>query len=112
MILLQETASEQDVKFIGRELYSGSGYVHITDELLNTTTEYNSVTFFIDRHYTTFSLAMPVLKEDRKFVIVAGYGATELYRGNIFVTNQSNYSINNGLFTERSTTNQFIVLDE
>ena len=97
MIILQETASAQTIKVVARELYEGVGYVHITDEMLNTTTEHNSVNFLSDRFYTTCSVAMSELKNDRHFVIKMGYGGTEIYKGKIFVTSQTNYSINNTL---------------
>lgn len=111
MIYLQESASAQTVTFIGRSLQTGTATVVFTDELLNSTTT-DTVTLFTDRYFTYFIQAIPELKEDRNYMMVVTHNSVEIFNGKIFVTNQTpiDYSINNGAYTERSTTNDFIVL--
>ena len=110
MIKLQESASAQTVKFISRSLVTGAGKVYFIDEETKTRYEYD-VTYVTDVNHTTFSKAMPDLKEDKNYLFIAEQTDVELYRGNVFVTNLSDYSINNGAFEERETVNDFIVYE-
>lgn len=112
MIYLQESASAQTVKFVGRSLETGSATVVFTDEQQNSTIT-DTVTLQTDRYYTFFSQAIPELKEDRFYMMTVTHNTVELFKGKVFVTNQtpSEYSITNGLFEERNTTNEFILLD-
>lgn len=112
-MVLQESGSNQTVKFIGRSLFTGSGSVVFTDETTNETHTYTP-TMITDRHYTYFEETMGDLVEDHNYLMVVSGGGNELYRTNVFVTNQSidSYSINNGAYTERSSTNEFVVLDD
>ena len=114
MIVLQETVSSQTIKFIPRELFAGSVDVVLRDKQLNTTTTYNMTTT-VDRYYIESS-GVFTLKEDRGyFMQVFKTGgqtlANLLFRSEVFVTNQvlANYSINAGDFTERETTNDYVV---
>jgi len=112
MIILQESASSQTVKFLARSLSTGAATVVFTDEGENTTIT-DSVTLFTDRHYTYFDKAIPELQENRYYMFTVTVSGTEIFFGKIFVTNQtvSEYSINNGVYTERSTTNEFTFAD-
>ena len=108
MIRLQETGDTQTVKFIPRTSSAGSGTAYFIDQTSGTEYSY-AVTITADRHYNQFVVAMSDLVEDHYYdVVIHDSGASEIYRGLAFVTNQSTYDINNGVFTERSTTNDFI----
>lgn len=111
MTYLQESASAQEVKFIARSLQTGAATVVFTDELLNTAIT-DSVTLSTDRYYTLFSQAIPELKEEHSYMMVVTHNSVDIFKGKVFVTNQTplDYSINDGMYTERSTTNDFIII--
>jgi hypothetical protein len=104
MIYLQESASAQTVKFIARSLETGSASISVYDEQKKVSTAY-AVTLQTDRYYTFFSLAIPVLKENRFYTISVSYSDSEIFRGKIFVTNQTveDYSVNDMSYTSRSS---------
>ena len=108
MIYLQETASAQTVKFLARSLSTGTATSVFLDETEGTTTT-DTVSLLSDRYYTYFSQAIPELQEDRHYILTVTASSIEIFRGKVFVTNQTviDYSINNGVYTERSTTNEF-----
>ena len=110
MIIVQDTDSAQEVKFIPRELYSGVGVATFTDKTTKEVFTY-SVDLLIDRYYVYFSEAMTDLLEDHSYEVIITDGTNEIYRALAFCTNQSGYSINNGQFTERTTTNDYIILE-
>lgn len=113
MIYLQDTDNPQEVKFIARSLETGSATVTFTDEQQNTTIT-DTVTLQTDRYYTCFSQAIPELKDDRFYMMVVTYSGSEIYRSKVFVTNQTvaSYSINDGKYEERETTNAYKLLDD
>ena len=112
MIILTETASSQTVKFLARSLSTGTATSTFLDEGEGTSTT-DSVTLFTDRYYTFFDQAIPELQEDRHYMLTVTASSVEIFRGKVFVTNQTiaDYSINNGVYTERSTTNEFTFAD-
>ena len=110
MILLQETGSAQLVQFIGRSEATGAAKAYFTNEETNTTYTYD-VTLSTSTNYTQFTEVLGDLLEDKNYFLIVEQSNTELYRGNVFVTNQSGYSINNGEFLERTTTNDFLVYE-
>ena len=113
MIILEESNSSQTIKFIPREYTSGTTYtIIIKDELKNTEAFNDTTTSFtlVDYYYSysnTFSL-----KEDSTYTLEIKDGSNVVYRDKIYCTNQtvSTYSINNNVYTERSSDNEFIVL--
>ena len=110
MIILIEDAGAQTVKFIARSLETGAATAVFTDEQENTDYSY-SVTLQTDRYYTYFSKALPDLVDDRHYMLSVTYGATEIFRGKVFCTDQTpaSYTINNSQFTQRTTTNEYIL---
>lgn len=110
MIILQNTDSNQTVTFIGRELYAGAGYANFTDEQSNETHQYVvTLATSADGYHTEFTRAMTDLLDDRRYRVEIGYSSTEIFRGLARITNQTvaGYSINNGIYTERETTNEY-----
>ena len=113
MIILEESNSSQTFNFIPREYTSGTNYtIIIKDELKNTEAFNDTSTSFtaVDYYYSysnTFSL-----KEDNTYTLEIKDGSKVVYRDKIYCTNQtvSSYSINNSVYTERTSDNEFIVL--
>lgn len=113
MIVLQESASSQTFNFIPREYTSGTTYtIIIKDETKNTEAFNDTATSFtaVDYYYSysnTFSL-----KENRMYTLQIKNGSSVVYRDKIFCTNQtvSDYSVNDSVYTEKTTDNDFILI--
>jgi len=111
MIILTSSASAQQIKFIPREYTADS--IVITDQDTNKPVTYSGLTFATDRYYlqgnVTFS---PVLKKGTFYTISVLNGTSVVYKDNIFCTDQtiSTYSINDGVYTKHTTTNEYVVL--
>jgi|TARA_R110000772_G_scaffold13275_1_gene39591 hypothetical protein len=111
MIILTTSANAQLLKFIPREYLANS--IVITDQDTNTPVTYSGLTFTTNSYYlqgnVTFS---PLLVEGRFYTLKVFNGTSVVYRDMIFCTDQvvSTYSINDGVFTEHVTTNEYVVI--
>tara|TARA_R100000541_G_scaffold16016_2_gene25568 strand:+ start:5356 stop:5691 length:336 start_codon:yes stop_codon:yes gene_type:complete len=111
MIILTTSASAQQLKFIPRE-YTASSII-ITDQDTNTPVTYSGLTFATSSYYlqgnVTFS---PLLVEGRFYTLEVLNGTSVVYKDMIFCTDQiiSAYSINDGVYTEHATTNEYVVI--
>lgn len=110
MIVVLDSDTAQEVKFIPRELYEGTGFANFKDKTTKETFTY-AVQLLIDRYYNYFSFAMTDLVEGHTYDVSIGYGSTTTYKGFALCTNQSTYSVHNNDFTERSTTNDYIIYE-
>ena len=92
MIVLQESGSAQELKFIPRE-YTADRFV-LRDEQKNTETE-TLATFTESLYYLKTNLVFS-LKEGRNYELTVKNGSDVVYRDKIFCTNQlvDEYSIN------------------
>ncbi len=110
MIILQDTDSSQNIKFLARSLSTGTATSVFHDEGEDKDVATDTVTLFTDRYYTFFDKDIPELLEGRHYMLTVTASSVEIYKGKVFITNQtvSDFSINNGVFTERSTTNEFL----
>lgn len=111
MIILSTSATAQQLKFIPRE-YSADSIV-ITDQDTNTPVTYSGLTFTADKYYLQGNVTYsPVLVEGRFYTLKVLNGTSVVYRDNIFCTDQavSTYSINDGVYTEHATTNEYVVI--
>tara|TARA_R110000782_G_scaffold130804_1_gene222533 strand:- start:345 stop:680 length:336 start_codon:yes stop_codon:yes gene_type:complete len=111
MIILTTSVNAQQLKFIPRE-YSADSIV-ITDQDTNTPVTYSGLTFTTNKYYLQGNLTFsPVLREGTFYTISVLNGASVVYKDNIFCTDQaiSTYSINDGVFTEHVTTNEYVVI--
>jgi len=108
MIVLQEIATAQTLKFIPRSYVADR--VIVKDEQTNTSVEILA-TFTQDSYYLKADITFS-LKEGRFYFITVKNGSTEVYSDKVFCTNQnvSDYSINNNEYKQHSTSNDFIVL--
>ena len=110
-MIIAEAAVGQEIKFISR-VQNTTGSVTITDEQQGTTTTILVGSYGTDRHYTTVTLDLSALKNERKYTIVANCTDTgEMYRGVMLLTTQSpaTYSINNGVYSQPAASNEYIV---
>lgn len=113
MIVLQESASAQNLDFIPREFTSGATYnVTIVNEQTNTEVyneNVNTVTknLYYKRLNDTFTL-----EQDNFYMLTVKSGSDVIFKDKIFCTNQtiSDYTVNNSQYTEQETTNEFIFI--
>lgn len=110
MTILQDTDTPQTVKFIPRVLNTGTGFATFTDKTTKEVFTY-AVTLTIDRYYNEFTHALTDLVEGHTYTLSFGKDADETFRGFALCTNQSEYSVHDGEYTERTTTNDYIILD-
>ena len=116
-MVLRETTDPQEVRFIPRKYAPIDVKVTLRDEQTNTSTSFTT-TLTIDRYYVYFTEVLD-LKEDRHYVmevtddVVSPSQVEEFYYiAKVFCTNQTDYSINDGQYEPRETTNEYIVLDD
>jgi hypothetical protein len=115
MVILEESGSEQTIKFIQREWVSGASYtVNIVDETQNKNV-YSEATTSIteDKYYNSYSGTFSNLKEGIYYTLSILSGGDVVYKDKIYCTNQSDlpaYSINNDVYTTNDTDNEFITI--
>lgn len=110
MKILQETASSQTLKVIPRS-YPTLVDVVITNEDTKVSTTYEDLTASSNLGYLVMDEVWD-LKENKFYSfevwdLDAGEQNEIIYKGKIFCTNQENYSINNGEYTERTRDNTY-----
>ena len=111
MIILTTSASAQQLKFIPREYSADS--IKITDQDTNTPVTYSGLTFATSSYYLQGNVSFnPILIEGRFYTLEIYNGTSVIYRDMIFCTDQtiSTYSINNSVYTEHATTNEYVVI--
>lgn len=113
MIVLQESASAQNLNFIMRSFTSGSTYnVVIKDEQKNTEIYNQNVTSITENLYYNRLNAIFNVKQDNYYTLTIKSGSNVVLKDRIFCTNQtiSSYTVNDSQYTEHSTTNEFIFI--
>lgn len=117
MIILQESVSNQTFKFIPRSYTMDS--MDITEEGTNVTTNYVTTGTRVDYDGNSDTTGtylsvtdIVTLVEGAFYELVVKNGSTVIYKDRIFCTNQtiSTYSINNGVYVENSTDNDYIII--
>tara|TARA_B110000285_G_scaffold203670_1_gene239958 strand:+ start:3096 stop:3443 length:348 start_codon:yes stop_codon:yes gene_type:complete len=115
MVILQESASAQTIKFIPRQWVSGGSYtVNIVDETQNKNV-YTQVTTSIseDKYFNSYSDTFSTLKQGIYYMMTILSGTSVIFMDKIYCTNQNNlpqYTINQGEYTEHNTENEFITI--
>ena len=112
-MLIAEATTNQELKFICRS-QCPSGTITLTDEQKNETTTLSGVTFAKDRHYLVATVDLSTYSNERNYLmVVSGVLIREIYRGKLFLTSQDpdSYSINNGLYSEPTSTNEYLVAE-
>lgn len=110
MIILTTSTNAQELKFIPRDYAADS--IVLTDEQANTSTTI-SATFTKDGYYLKADISFSLV-EGRFYNFKALNGSNIVYKGRIFCTDQvvKDYSINNGVYTQHESTNEYIVYNE
>lgn len=110
MIILTTSTNAQELKFIPRDYVADS--IVLTDEQANTSITI-SETFTKDGYYLKADISF-ALVQDRFYTFNALNGSEIVYKGRIFCTDQvvKDYSINNGVYTQHESTNEYIVYNE
>jgi hypothetical protein len=103
---LQQSASSQTFKIIPRTLAATS--MILTDESTGISVTY-SITPTIDRYYLVISKIVSLV-EGRNYTLSVLNSATEVFKGKVFCTNQTDFSINDGEYIQNSTNNNFIII--
>jgi len=114
MIVLQESASAQNIDFIPRTFTSGNTYnVTIVNETTNTevhNVDTTSITenLYYNRYNATFNL-----KQDVTYNLTIKSGSDVIFKDKIYCTNQTDlpaYTVNQSEYIFNDTDNEFITL--
>jgi hypothetical protein len=106
MIILPPSEAEQTFKFIPRE--DEPTHLTLTDEQDNTTATYNA-TFTIYKYYLQ-ATDIFTLQEDRFYILNVYKNSEIIYKDKLYCTSQTDYSINNNVYTQHSSNNEYITL--
>jgi len=109
MIILQESASAQTIKFIPRALACDT--LVVEDEATNTAITHLGIVPDIDRYYLEVSTVF-TLVEGRSYTLKVLNGSDVVYKDKIFCTNQDieDYSINDGEYVDHETNDDFVII--
>ena len=114
MIVLQESASAQNLDFIPRSFTSGNSYnVTIVNETTNTEVHNTDTTSITENLYYNRYNAIFNVKQDISYVLTIKDGTNVIYKDKIFCTNQTDltdYSVNDSDYVFNDTDNEFITL--
>jgi len=70
----------------------------------------SNIEYFDNEYYLGATITLTVAEGEFYDIALNDIDGLECYRGKVFVTDQADYSINDGEFTERSTDNDYITL--
>ena len=113
MIVLQESASAQNLDFILRSFTSGNTYnVTIVNEQTNTEIYNQDVDTITENLYYNRLNAIFNVKQANFYIITVKSGSDVIFKDKIFCTNQtiSDFTVNDSQYTEQETTNEFIFI--
>ena len=113
MIVLQESASAQNLDFIPRSFTSGNTYnVTIVNEQTNTEVYNQDVDTITENLYYNRLNAIFDVKQDNFYMVTVKSGIDVIFKDKVFCTNQAitDFTVNDSQYTEQDTTNEFIFL--
>jgi hypothetical protein len=106
MIILKPLETAQVLKFIGRQ--NVGTHLILRDEQDNTEIQIDS-DYVVDGQYLKTTTIFDL--QENRFYNLTVYNSTEIiYRDKLFCTSQTNYSINNGAYTQNESNNDYITL--
>ena len=94
--------------------YTDYNKLELTDEQTNTSVTYNVSSFTTSEYYHTITLAFSGLIEGHKYImrIYRDSKTNTRFLGKVLVTDQSlPYTVNEGVYNKRETTNDFIIYE-
>ena len=109
MVILQQSASEQSIRFIPRtSTYDG---LFITDDQTNTEVQVTIASSVQGDYFDTINATFSIL-ENHFYNLEIRNGNTVVYKDKIFCTNQAvdSYSVNKGKYTSIPSNNEFIII--
>lgn len=113
MIVLQESASAQNLDFIPRSFTSGNTYnVTIVNEQTNTEVYNQDVDTITENLYYNRLNAIFDVKQDNFYMVTVKAGSDVVFKDKVFCTNQviTDFTLNDSQYTEQESTNEFIFL--
>ena len=110
MIILQEVGTTQSIYFIPRS--DAYNTLTVTDEQTNVSTNVTIASSSIGEYYHTIN-AVFSLKQGHFYTLRVKQNTDVVFYDKVFCTNQSipTFSVNTGQYTERNTTNDFIIYE-
>ena len=114
MIVLQQSASAQNIDFIPRTYTSGNTYnVTIVNETTNTEVHNVDTTSITENLYYNRYNAVFTLSQDVTYNLTIKSGSDVIFKDKIYCTNQTNlpaYTVNQNEYIYNDTDNEFITL--
>jgi len=114
MIVLQQSASAQNIDFIPRTYTSGNTYnVTIVNETTNTEAHNVDTTSITENLYYNRYNAVFTLTQDVTYNLTIKSGSDVIFKDKIYCTNQTNlpaYTVNQNEYIYNDTDNEFITL--
>jgi hypothetical protein len=112
MIILQESASSQTLRFMPRSFTSGATYnIKIVDELTKAETYNSNGTLTENLYYYTYSDTFNT-KQNKFYEFTVTQSGEVVYKDKIFCTNQTTttYTVNENEYTQHASTDEFITI--
>lgn len=114
MLVLQQSASAQNIDFIPRTYTSGNTYnVTIVNETTNTEVHNVNTTSITENLYYNRYNAVFTLTQDVTYNLTIKSGSDVIFKDKIYCTNQTNlpaYTLNQSEYIYNDTDNEFITL--
>ena len=105
------TGSSFDINFIPSVAFGcvdGGTLTNTNTNTDTTLTKDSNIEYYDNDYYLGATITYTVAEGEFYDIVLNDDEGNECYRGKIFVTDQTNYSINNGAYTERSSDNDYI----
>ena len=100
-----------ELKFIPSCEFGELGNGTLTNTNLNTDTtltKNSNIVYFDNDYYFGATVTATVAEGEFYDVVINDDDGNEAYKGRVFVTSQTNYTINSGKYTERSSDNEYL----
>jgi hypothetical protein len=114
MIILTTSASSQSFSVIPRFEPTANVDVTFTSEQQNKLTHtFSFAATYLNGYLTISNTFSPLLVDAQNYIVEIKDGAELCFRGKAFITDQTNFpkfSINQSVFTEQPSNNEFIII--
>ncbi len=114
MVILTTSAASQSFEVIPRFEPTGNVDVTFTSEQQNKLTHtFNLAATYLNGYLTIANTFSPVLVDGQNYIIEIKDGAELCFRGKAYITDDTDFakfSINENVFTEQSSNNEFVII--
>ena len=103
--------SSFDLNFVPSCAFKELANATLTNTNLNkeiALTKGTEIEYYDNDYYFGATITQDVLEGEFYTIVIVDTDGEETYRGRVFVTAQTNYTINDGNYTERSTSNEYL----